>query len=567
MVDTHNVHETPADYSCQVAILGAGPVGLTIANQLGMAGIEVVVIEKLSALIDYPRAIGIDDEALRTLQAAGLINEVLPHTTPYHAMRFLTPKGRCFADIQPMTTEFGWSRRSAFIQPQVDAVLCQGLNRFKNVRMLFSRNIQQFEQDSNGVTLYAEAPENTTETIRANYLIACDGGNSYARRSLGISFDGKTASNQWIVVDIAKDPLGIPNVYVCADPVRPYVSAALPHGIRRFEFMVMPDETEEQLRQPKNMHKLLEKVIPYPERVELIRCRVYNHNARLAGQFRKGRVILAGDAAHIMPVWQGQGYNSGMRDAFNLAWKIALVVQGKAGEALLDTYEMERRNHAKAMIDISVLAGNVLAPPKRWQAALRDSLSWVMDFVPPVKRYFLEMRFKPMPKYQKGALVHPEKNTKNSPVGKIFIQPRVQTEQGSHTLLDDVIGPGFAIIAWGVDPTWELTNAQINAWQALGATFIQVIPANQMANEREVADNVVRVGDLENCLKDWFGRYPASIVVVRPDRFVGAVAIPQTIGQISDRYLEVLKTPAALKPIAAAQEHPVTSTDREAGIL
>ncbi|MBZ4270461.1 FAD-dependent monooxygenase, partial [Mycobacterium tuberculosis] len=107
-------------------------------------------------------------------------------------------------------------------------------------------------------------------------------------------------------------------------------------------------------------------------------------------------VLLAGDAAHIMPVWQGQGYNSGMRDAFNLAWKLALVVNGKAGETLLDSYQQERRDHAKAMIDLSVTAGYVLAPPKRWQGAARDGLSWLLNYLPPVKRYFLEMRFKPM---------------------------------------------------------------------------------------------------------------------------------------------------------------------------
>lgn len=543
------------DYTCKVAILGAGPVGLTIANYLGQAGVEVLVIEKLDQLIDYPRAIGIDDEALRTIQSVGLIDEVLPHTTPYHAMRFLTPKGRCFADIQPMTDEFGWSRRNAFIQPQVDAVLYRGLSRFNNVKVLFSRDVQEFEQDSAGVTLVADAPEGKKETIRADYLIACDGGNSYVRRHLGISFDGKTAPNQWIVVDIANDPLATPNIYLCADPERPYVSAALPHGIRRFEFMVMPGETEEQLNQPENMRKLLEKVIPNADNVDLIRSRVYTHNARLAGQFRKGRVVLAGDAAHIMPVWQGQGYNSGMRDAFNLAWKVALVVQGKAGEELLDTYEMERRDHAKAMIDLSVLAGHVLAPPKRWQATLRDSLSWAMGFVPPVKRYFLEMRFKPMPKYEKGAQVEVKENRKESPVGKMFIQPKVLTEQGNEVLLDEVIGSGFAIIAWGADPTWGLSEKQVAAWKALGATFIQAIPAVQMRNEREVVDGVVRVGDVQNRLKDWFGQYPASIAIIRPDRFVGAVAIPQTLGNIGDDYLRVLKaTPVSAKATGSSKK-------------
>lgn len=491
MTATTKPNEMPIDHHCQVAIVGAGPVGLTIANRLGQSGVNVIVIEKLAALIDYPRAIGIDDEALRTIQSIGLIDEVLPHTTPYHAMRFLTPKGRCFADIQPMTDEFGWSRRNAFIQPQIDAALYRGLSRFKNVKVLFSREVHNLAQDGSGVTLHVKAPGNTEETLRADYLIASDGGNSYVRRHLGIPFDGKTAANQWIVLDIADDPLAIPNVYVCADPVRPYVSAALPHGIRRLEFMVMPGETEEQLNRPENMRKLLGKVLPDPDNIKLIRSRVYNHNARLAGQFRKGRIILAGDAAHIMPVWQGQGYNSGMRDAFNLGWKMALVAQGKAGDALLDTYEIERRDHARAMIEISVLAGNIFAPPKHWQAALRDGITWALGFVPPIKRYFLEMRFKPMPKYSQGAQVAETPYRKASPVGKMFIQPKVGIESGQDMLLDDVIGPGFAIIAWGIDPTLGLTDDQIARWKALGTTFIQVLPSVQMKDTREGDEIVV----------------------------------------------------------------------------
>lgn len=530
---------SPVDYSAQVVVLGAGPVGLAIANYLGQVGIDVLVIEKLDKLIDYPRAIGIDDESLRAVQAIGLVDKVLPHTTPWHAMRFLTPKGRCFADIQPMTDEFGWSRRNAFIQPQVDAVLFDGLKRFSNVRTLFSRDMIDFSQDANGVTLQMDAPGGVRETVQAKYLVACDGGNSYVRRTLNISFDGKTAPNQWIVVDIANDPLSTPNVYLCCDPVRPYVSAALPHGVRRFEFMVMPGETEAELSKPENMRRLLAKVLPDPDRIELIRSRVYTHNARLAGKFRVERIVLAGDAAHIMPVWQGQGYNSGMRDACNLAWKLALVVKGLAGEALLDTYEQERRGHAKAMINLSVLAGHVLAPPKRWQGTLRDGISWLLNYLPPVKRYFLEMRFKPMPQYSAGVLVAAAPEVKDSPVGRMFIQPKVLTEAGKEVLLDEVIGSNFAIIAWGCDPTWGLSAEQVAFWCNLGTRFIQVLPSVQLKAEREVSEGVIRIGDTGR-LKEWFGRYPASIAVVRPDRFLAGLAIPQTLGQVCDSLAQAL---------------------------
>ena len=520
---------SPLDLSTDIAIVGAGPVGLMIANYLGQCGVNVTLVEKLDSLIDYPRAIGLDDESLRTFQAVGLADNVLPHTTPWHAMRFMTPKGRCFADIQPKTDEFGWSRRNAFIQPLADRVLFEGLQRFDNVKVLFGRELEGFEQSDSGVQLTLKNPEGRSERLQAKYLIGCDGGNSLVRRSLDISFEGKTAPNQWIVVDIANDPLSTPHVYLCCDPVRPYVSAALPHGVRRFEFMVMPGETEAELSKPENMRKLLAKVLPDPDRIELIRSRVYTHNARLAGRFRQGRVLLAGDAAHIMPVWQGQGYNSGMRDASNLAWKLSLVIKGLASDRLLDSYELERRDHAKAMIDLSVLAGHVLAPPKRWQGTLRDGVSWLLNYVPPVKRYFVEMRFKPMPQYTRGALIVPSE--KGSPVGKMFIQPKVLTDAGATVLLDEVIGENFAIIAWGCDPTWGLTAAQIAQWKTLGTRFIQVLPDVQLRAPSDAGNDVIRVGDSSGRLREWFARGSSSIALLRPDRFLAGLATPQTLGK------------------------------------
>ena len=517
------------DLSTDIAIVGAGPVGLMIANYLGQCGVNVTLVEKLDSLIDYPRAIGLDDESLRTFQAVGLADNVLPHTTPWHAMRFMTPKGRCFADIQPKTDEFGWSRRNAFIQPLADRVLFEGLQRFDNVKVLFGRELEGFEQSDSGVQLTLKNAEGRSERLQAKYLIGCDGGNSLVRRSLGISFEGKTAPNQWIVVDIANDPLSTPHVYLCCDPVRPYVSAALPHGVRRFEFMVMPGETEAELSKPENMRKLLAKVLPDPDRIELIRSRVYTHNARLAGRFRQGRVLLAGDAAHIMPVWQGQGYNSGMRDASNLAWKLSLVIKGLASDRLLDSYELERRDHAKAMIDLSVLAGHVLAPPKRWQGTLRDGVSWLLNYVPPVKRYFVEMRFKPMPQYSRGALIVPSE--KGSPVGKMFIQPKVLTDAGATVLLDEVIGENFAFIAWGCDPTWGLTTAQIAQWKTLGTRFIQVLPDVQLRAPSDAGNDVIRVGDSTGRLREWFARGSSSIALLRPDRFLAGLATPQTLGK------------------------------------
>ncbi|WP_268895760.1 bifunctional 3-(3-hydroxy-phenyl)propionate/3-hydroxycinnamic acid hydroxylase [Acinetobacter kanungonis] len=544
------VSTNKTEFMTEVAILGAGPVGLTLANYLSKQGVQVTVIEQLDQLIDYPRAIGIDDEALRTIQSLGLVEQVLPHTTPNHAMRFLTPKGHCFADIQPLTREFGFSRRNAFIQPQVDNVLLQGLKQYPQTEVLFSRQLMEFSQDAQSVTLKMQNKQGQDEVVKAQYLIACDGGNSVVRRTLNIGFDGKTAPNQWIVIDIENDPLATPHIYLCCDPVRPYVSAALPHGIRRFEFMVMPGETQEELSKPENINKLLVKVLPNTHNIEVIRQRVYTHNARIAEKFRVDRILLAGDAAHIMPVWQGQGYNSGMRDAFNLGWKMALVIQGKASPELLDSYQIERKDHAKAMIDLSVMAGHVLAPPKKWQGFVRDGIAYALNYIKPIKQYLLEMRFKPMPQYHDGVLI--PNTQKNSPVGKMFIQPKVQLVTGEHVLLDEVIGNDFAILAWGVDPQWGLSAASMQQWKKLGVKFIQVLPAIQLQNEkRKQYDGVICVGDIGTEIRTWFGRTNDSMVILRPDRFVAALAIPQSADQISQALFAKLYSKAEANQLIA----------------
>src|SRR5471032_2181589 len=206
------------------------------------------------------------------------------------------------------------------------------------------------------------------------------------------------------------------------------------------------------------------------------------------------------------------------------------------------------------MIDLSVLAGHVLAPPKRWQGTLRDGISWLLNYLPPVKRYFLEMRFKPMPQYSAGVLVAAGPAVKNSPVGRMFIQPKVLTDAGEEVLLDDVIGSNFAIIAWGSDPTWGLSPAQVALWRSLGTRFIQVLPSVQLRAGREVSEGVIRIGDSSGRLKEWFGRYPASIAVVRPDRFLAGLAIPQTLGSVCDALATALSAKPQVLEIPAANK-------------
>jgi len=329
-----------------VLVVGAGPVGLTLANILGLQGVRTLVIEERESLIDYPRGVGLDDESLRTFQSIGLVEQVLPHTVPNQILRFFDAKRRVLAEMAPPDARFGWPKRNGFVQPLVDAELLRGLDRFEHVDVQWNRPVSSCVQDADIVTVECGS-DGTASSIRARYVVGCDGGRSITRRMMGVSFDGTTSSTRWLVVDIANDPLGHPNSEVGADPDRPYASISIAHGIRRFEFMIHADETDEQAEDPAFLTRMLARMVPHPDRVDVIRRRVYTHHSRIAGAFRNGRMLLAGDAAHLMPVWQGQGYNSGIRDAANLGWKLAAVVNGQAEDGLLDSYDVERRKRAR----------------------------------------------------------------------------------------------------------------------------------------------------------------------------------------------------------------------------
>ena len=521
-------------FDTDVLILGAGPVGLTLANLLGGYGVTTVLADSGEKLIDYPRGVGLDDESLRTFQTAGVVDQVLLHTTPQHIMRMVNGKGQVLANVAPGAQDYGWSRRNGFIQPLVDAELLQGLSRFDHVDVQFSHTLLGYVDDAAGVTATVELGDGTQKTIRARYLVGCDGGRSITRKSMGVSFEGQSSPTRFLVIDVRNDPLGTPNAYLGADPVRPFVSIGLPHGVRRFEFMIFDHETDEQVADQQFVHALLARHVPDPAGLDFIRQRVYTLHARIAGAFRKDHVLIAGDAAHLMPVWQGQGYNSGVRDATNLAWKLTAVLRGIAGDALLDTYDTERRDHAKAMIDVSVAMGRILSPTNKAVAGARDKLAAALNLLPAAKKWIAEGRYKPKPRFHVGALVPTiGPAAEGQPVGSMFPQPRVDTRTERGVLLDDVLGPWFSVLVWGNDPRHVFDAPSIATLTRLGVKLISIRPSTQLhwdaptADPREAAADVTVIGDATGRLKQWFDTHPVGFVIVRPDRYVAAAALAQ----------------------------------------
>jgi 3-(3-hydroxy-phenyl)propionate hydroxylase len=534
VADNHGVRNVDVD----VVVVGAGPVGLTLANILGLQGVRTLVVDERATLIDYPRGVGLDDESLRTFQAIGLVDRILPHTVPNQILRFVDAKRRVLAEMAPPDARFGWPKRNGFVQPLVDAELLSGLDRFEHVGVWWDHPMTSCTETADAVTVELDG-EAGRKNLRARYVVGCDGGRSTTRRLMGVSFDGTTSPTRWLVVDVANDPLGHPNSEVGADPQRPYASISIAHGIRRFEFMIHADETDEQAEDPAFLARMLAYLVPHPDRVEVIRHRVYTHHSRIAGAFRRGRLLLAGDAAHLMPVWQGQGYNSGIRDAANLGWKLAAVVTGYAEDALLDTYDVERRKHARAMIDLSTMVGRVISPTNRRVAAVRDLVVRSASIVPSLKRYVLEMRFKPMPRYEQGAVVHSESGRTDSPVGTLFVQPRVDTREQQNVLLDDVLGGWFAVLCWNNNPREILGPAAFANWKALGATFVAARPLCQLHWTGHDDPDVLIVGD-RGGLKAWFDTHQESVLFLRPDRCIAGACIAQLAPELSDSLFDAL---------------------------
>jgi 3-(3-hydroxy-phenyl)propionate hydroxylase len=512
-----------------VVVVGAGPVGMTAAALLAARGVEVTVLERNAGTSDEPKAISLDDEALRVYQAAGLVDRILRVIVPGVGTRYYDVEGRpVFQARSPQPYRHGYPFKNPFAQPDLERELYEHLVAEPLATVHTGTEVVGLDEDGDGVEVSYRDPVSGAGRVRAAFALGCDGGRSVVRRSLGIGMSGRSYEENWLVVDVLGDPHDERYGMHHGDPERPRVVIPGRGGRCRYEFLLRPGEG---VPDDAPEFALVERLLsPFraidPEQVE--RAVVYRFHALVADRWRVGRVFLLGDAAHMMPPFAGQGLNSGVRDAANLAWKLAEVLAGRLDPAALDSYEQERRPHTEATVRLSERLGRVVMTADPRLARRRDA-HFTNALRDPTKRAFYEeMRYRPAHAYRAGLVIPPAGNV-GAQVGVLLGQPRAfDTAAGRTALLDELLGPGWALLGVGVDPPGLEAAAELTA--ALHPSVAQVATMDRLPPGPRV------LVDVDGRLDAEFAGYHGRIVLVRPDRFVAGAwrpAEPPSLGPLA----------------------------------
>jgi 3-(3-hydroxy-phenyl)propionate hydroxylase len=444
-----------------VAILGCGPVGALLANLLGQAGLEVAVHERDTEIHPLPRAVHFDGEVMRIFQSVGLAERIAAATrSSSQGMHFVNAEGRTLMVRRGIEGPgpHGWAGNWYFHQPALEEILRAGVARFPNVTVHLGREIADVSE------------------VDARYIVGCDGARSLVRRAIGSQQHDLGLHQPWLVVDLLCD-LDSPRVKALpdytvqlCDPARPMTVVHVGGARRRWEIMLMPGDDPARLTEPAIFWPMMARWLG-PDDARLERAAVYTFHSVVQNGWRRDNLLLAGDACHQTPPFLGQGMCAGMRDAANLAWKLAAVLRGDASDSLLDTYESERLPHVRAFIELAVKLGAVLQETDPAAAAARDARfaagAEMFDF--------------PQPQLGPGWRVDAP-----PPVGTIFPQPLLADGRP----MDEAIGQRFAILG----------DADILAGLETSAVVLPGVAA------------------------DWLARHRSRAVILRPDRYVFALA-------------------------------------------
>ncbi|HQF03697.1 MAG TPA: bifunctional 3-(3-hydroxy-phenyl)propionate/3-hydroxycinnamic acid hydroxylase [Phycicoccus sp.] len=532
-----------------VCVVGLGPTGLTFAHLLAERGLKVLVLEREPDYYGQARAVYTDDECLRIFQTAGVADELHADMTVDLPVQWLRADRSVLLQFNNPHRRNGWPTSNFFYQPFFERTLERRLADRPGVTVRRGRAVLSVDQDADGVTVTHQvcrgagygrtAPqlvEGTIQQVRVPYLVAADGGRSGVRMQLGIEMTGRSFPQRWLVVDLrAREGVDafahLPYFDFVCDPALPTVSCPQPERRHRFEFMLHDDDVTEDFETPEKAQELMGQYVD-PDSVIVDRQLVYTFNALVADRWRVGRIFLAGDAAHMTPQFIGQGMNAGVRDADNLSWKLADVLAGRADESILDSYESERRPHAKAMIDLSVFNKDMVSTGNPWAIRAREVAAQVAPRLPVARTALKEMKIKPRPRLRRGAHLGQQRRLGGliGAQGTLLPQPPVRTHAGRPVRLDDALGTGWSLIGVRVDPHAVLGSA----WDSHEPTLVALYEPGAQPQGRPAATSMAsdqpRSATTLEATDDQWGRWlrrslirQGSVIVVRPDKYVHSV--------------------------------------------
>ncbi len=471
-----------------VVVVGAGPVGLTAALLLARRQLDVLIVERHRQPYPLPRAVHLDDEVFRVLQAAGVADDVLTLSRPMAGLRLLDGRHRVLAEFgrHPDAGVHGWPQGSLVHQPDLERVLAAAVDADRRITVERGLEVTALAQDDDGVTLTVRTGGGGTDrTVRGAAVLGCDGANSTVRELIGATMRDLGPADRWLVLDVrsAVELPVWPGVHQVCDARRPATFMPVTGDRYRWESRLGAGETVADAMVPARLRALLAPVDPAV--VQIVRAVEYTFRAQVADRWRHGRALLAGDAAHLSPPFVGQGLGLGLRDVHQLVWKLAAVVSGRAGEELLDTYQAEREPHARALIRVARLLGHLMTGGGRGGDVVRRGVLAVLRRIPAVAALATDSRTPPL---RGGPLVERRGRSGRRLAGTLVPQPDV-VSGGRHCRLDDVLGDGAAEI------TAELVVRRADGTEST-------------------------VEDPSGTLVRWMGR--AAVVRVRPDRIVGS---------------------------------------------
>jgi 3-(3-hydroxy-phenyl)propionate hydroxylase len=479
-----------------VAVIGYGPTGATAANLLGQLGLRVVVIERDSDIYDRARAVSTDEEVMRIWQSVGLADRLQQDMLPDRPLTFVDRHGTPFIDLKVSPRGAGHPPQQFLYQPAVEQVLRDGVERFATVDVLLQHECLRLHPETDRVELMvADLRTDTLKRLQARYVVAADGGSSPTRGQLGIGYTGRTYSERWVVIDtkVLNEWEGHDRLRFHCNPDRPTVDCPTPLGHHRWEYPVRTGEIEQELLRHATIWEVLNDQGITNANVEILRAVIYSHHVRVADRWRVGRVFLAGDAAHAMPPYIGQGMSAGVRDAANLCWKLAAVVRGESPESLLDTYQAERKPHVTEVTRRACRTGRLITERRRAVAVVRNHLMRNVLRVPAVSDVVDHFAWIPAARYRRGFL----SSVHHRAVGWQVPQPWVTDAEGARVRFDEVLGRRWAIVHIGSAPPG------IHTWAQLGVPAIPIT---------------------EPTLVGWLRRKKAAAAVLRPDGFIYAAA-------------------------------------------